>query len=102
MVTVRGPMKGEVSIRATIAVSSPGLREFFSTEAVTQPQETRRLLMLTGFRVLLTTRKWWTRLVPRGVEPKSLLNSSNSVSAHVAALAGAEAPSPTRRTRLYR
>src|SRR5262249_36502973 len=57
MVTVRGPRNREVSIRARTAVSSPGARVVFSAAAVTHPQETRTLLMFTGVRVLLVTRK---------------------------------------------
>ena len=59
--------------------------------------------MLTGPLVLLTTRKWWTSVGPRGTEPKSLDSSSNIESAQVAEKAGLVAQSrPAPRTRQYR
>src|SRR5262249_14045252 len=75
---------------------------FLRAEAVTQPQETRTLAMLTGVRVLLTRRNGWVSVGPRGTEPKSFDSSSNRESAHVAAGAEPTAHRPTTRTRLYR
>src|SRR5947209_12028412 len=89
-------------MRATTAVSSPGLSHGFMTVALTQPHDTRTPVMLTGPLVLLTTRKGWVRVGPRGTEPKSLDSSSNMASAHVAAAAGPAAAKPARRTKLYR
>ena len=88
MVTLLMPVKRVVSIRASMYVSSPGLRKVLGVEALTQPQETRTLEMFTGRAVLLTTLKLWVRVGPRGTEPKSLDSSSNSESAQVAAAAG--------------
>src|SRR4051794_29912927 len=102
MVTVRTPVKRVVSMRATMAVDSPGRRKGLRTWALVQPHETRTLEMLTGPAVLLVTRKEWARVGPRGTEPKSLDSSSNSASAHVPAAAGPTAQRPARTTRLYR
>src|SRR5436305_2730065 len=102
MVTLLTPVKRVVSIRATTAVSSPGLRYERRAVALVQPQETRTLLMLTGPPVLLTTRKGWTKVGPRGTEPKSLLSSSKRPSAQEAAAAGPAAHRPARRTKPYR
>src|SRR4051794_28383453 len=102
MVTLLAPRKRVVSMRAWMAVDSPGLSQAFRAAAVTQPQETRTLAIWTGAWVLLVTRKWWVRVGPRGTEPKSLDSSSNIASAHEAAAAGPAAQRPTRRTALYR
>src|SRR5262245_28093378 len=102
MVTVFDPVNRVVSIWASIAVSSPGLRNVLRGLAVTQPHETRTLEMLTGCLVLLTTRNWCLSIGPRGTEPKSLLNSSKRPSAQVAAGAAPAIPRPAKRTRLYR
>src|SRR5437899_1553675 len=103
MVTDLGPMKRVVSIWARIKVSSPGLRKVRGRAlALTQPQETRTLEMLTDPRVLLTTRKSCLWAGPRGTEPKSLDSSLKSPSAHVAAPAEPAAQMPAMRTRLYR
>src|SRR4051794_22347631 len=102
MVTFFGPVNRVVSIRASIAVSSPGFREVFSALADTHPQETRTLKMVRSFLVLLTTRKLCFWVGPRGTEPKSLLSSSKRPSAQVAALAALATQRPARRTKLYR
>src|SRR5665213_25941 len=102
MVTLLTPMKRDVSMRATMAVSSPGLRRVFRAEALVHPQETRTLEMLTGCLVLLTTRKACVCTGPRATEPKSLDISSNIESAQVAATAGAEATNPASKTKQYR
>src|SRR5918912_540551 len=102
MVTLLTPVKRVLSRRARTKVDSPGLRKGGATEALTQPQDTRRPEMLTGPPVLLTTRKGWVSVGPRGTDPKSLESSSNSASAQVAAGAVPAAQRLARRTRLYR
>src|SRR3954453_18772748 len=102
MVTLRTPGNRVVSMRATTAVASPGARSVLRAVAVVQPHETRTLLIRTGPRVLLVTRKGWVRAGPRGTDPKSRDNSSNSASAQVPAAAGAAATRPARTTRQYR
>src|SRR5438045_293962 len=102
MVTVRGPMKRLVSIRARMAASSPGWRKFFVADALTQPHETRTPEMLIGRWLLFVSRNGWTRVGPWGTDPKSLDSSSNIASAQVVAGAGAAVTAPARSTRLYR
>src|SRR5690348_14642528 len=102
MVTDRSPVKRVVSIRATTKVDSPDSRWPLRATALTQPHETRTLEMVTGPRVLLTTRKGCDNIGPRGTEPKSLENSSNSASAQVADQAGPTAPRTAMTTKPYR
>src|SRR5262249_17904389 len=83
-------------------VSSPGPSVDFSTLAVTQPQETRTLEMVTGVFVLLTRRNGWLRAGPLGTEPKSFDSSSKRESAQDDALTGAARTRPVSRTRVYR
>src|SRR5579871_4519407 len=85
-----------------MVVDSPGSRCPFNATALTQPHETRTLAMLTAPRVLLTTRKGWLSIGPRGTEPKSLENSSNKASAQVADKAGPAAHRTAATTRLHR
>src|SRR5690348_15287108 len=89
-------------MRATRCVDSPGSRWPLRATALTQPHETRTLEMLTGPRVLLTTRKGCVSIGPRGTEPKSLENSSNKASAQVADRAEPAAHRLAARTKPYR
>src|SRR5579883_3554606 len=89
-------------MRATTCVDSPGSRWPLRATALTQPHETRTLAMLTGPRVLLTTRNVWVSVGPRGTEPKSLENSSKSASAHVADKAGSTTHRLATTTKPYR
>src|SRR5579884_1977580 len=89
-------------MRATMCVDSPGSSCPLRATALTHPQETRILAMLTVPRVLLTTRKACSNIGPRGTEPKSLENSSNRASAQVAERAGPAAPKTAATTKPYR
>src|SRR5262249_15545076 len=102
MVTFLSRWNRPVSIWAIMAVDCPGARVFWRGQAVTQPQDTRTVLMVTGTPVLLVRRKGWTRSGPFGTEPKSRLTLSNMASAHEAARVGPAVHRPTTMTIEYR
>src|SRR5205814_10127682 len=102
MVTVLDPTKRVVSICAYTAEDCPGGITPCKAVAVTQPHDTRTLVMRSVELVLLVRRYEWVSVGPTGTPPKSWLCFSNNPSAHVAAGAGRVNTTPATAARQNR
>src|SRR5438874_921793 len=102
MVTVLDPTKRVVSICAYTAEDCPGGITPCKAVAVTQPHDTRTLVMRSVELVLLVRRYEWVSVGLTGTPPKSWLCFSNNPSAHVAAGAGRARTTPATAARQNR